>query len=123
MRSLALIFATLLLGLAVRFAPLGLPQPVTKYGGSALWALMIYWIVAALLRARSPITAGLVTWLLTTAVELFKLVHTPTLDRFRLSLAGILLLGRFFSVTDLVAYAAAILAGVLVDRHLRARQN
>ena len=46
-RSLMLALVTIAVGLIVRFAPLGLPQFVTKYGGSMLWALMIYWIVSA----------------------------------------------------------------------------
>ena len=54
--SLALIVATVAAGLAIRFAPLGLPSFVTKYGGSTLWALMIYWIVSTLL-PRWRITA------------------------------------------------------------------
>jgi len=47
--SLALLFATALAGLAIRFAHLELPLCVVKYGGSMLWALMIYWIVSSLL--------------------------------------------------------------------------
>ena len=42
--SLALILATVVAGLVLRLVPLGLPQAMTKYGGSMLWALMIYWI-------------------------------------------------------------------------------
>lgn len=41
--SLALMLATIAAGLAVRLAPLGLPLFVVKYGGSMLWALMVYW--------------------------------------------------------------------------------
>ena len=47
--SLVLMLATVSGSLVVRFAPLGLPQFVVKYGGSTLWALMVYWIVSALL--------------------------------------------------------------------------
>ncbi len=47
--SLALMLATVAGGLAVRFAHVGLPPFVTKYGGSTLWALTVYWIVSTLL--------------------------------------------------------------------------
>jgi hypothetical protein len=54
-----------------------------------------------------------------TAIEFLKLFHSPPLDAFRHTLAGILLLGRFFSVWDLIAYWLAISIGALVDRRLR----
>lgn len=50
------------------------------------------------------------------AVEAFRLVHTPGLDAFRLTLAGKLLIGRVFSPWNLVAYAVGILVVRLADR-------
>jgi hypothetical protein len=47
------------------------------------------------------------------------LYHSPELDAFRLTLPGILLLGRFFSAWDILAYWSAIAAGVLLDRRIR----
>ena len=61
--------------------------------------------------------------MLTTAVEFAKLYHSPALDAFRLTLPGILLLGRFFSVWDMLAYWSAIAAGAWLDRALRAVPN
>jgi hypothetical protein len=49
-------------------------------------------------------------------VELSRLLHTPWLDAFRISLAGRLLLGRFFSVWNIVAYWIAIGVAAIVDR-------
>jgi hypothetical protein len=54
-----------------------------------------------------------------TTVEFAKLSHFPALDAFRSTLPGILLLGRFFSVWDIVAYWLAILLGAMIDRRLR----
>jgi hypothetical protein len=117
--SLALLFGTILAGLAIRFAHFGLPPFVVKYGGSALWALTIYWLVSALLpRARIPAATALAA-ALATAVECFKLYNPPSVDAFRRTLPGILLLGRYFSVWDLLAYAVAIAAGALLDARLR----
>ncbi len=48
-------------------------------------------------------------------VELFRLVHTPWLDSFRLTMAGALLLGRIFSPWDILAYAIGIALGALLD--------
>lgn len=117
--SLALVIATIVVGLMIRFAPLGLPAIVVKYGGSGLWALMTYWIVSALLPTLRLLAVASLTGAITTAIEFFKLYHSPPLDAFRLTLPGILLLGRFFSPWDLVAYWSAILIGVLIEKRIR----
>ena len=51
--------------------------------------------------------------------EFFKLFHAPALDAFRLTLPGILLLGRIFSVWDIVAYWLAICIAALGDLAMR----
>ena len=96
--SLALILATAFAGLALRLAPLGLPRFVSKYGGSILWALMIYWIVSTLLPLLHVTTAALAAGAIAAAVELIKLYRSPGMDAFRQTLPGMLLLGRYFSV-------------------------
>lgn len=119
--SLALVVATLAGGLLIRFGPLGLPRLLVKFGGSALWALMIYWIVSTLRPGWRPAETALLAGSVATAVEFLKLFHTPGLDAFRLTLPGVLLLGRFFSVLDIVVYWIAILLGALADLELRGR--
>ena len=119
--SLTLMLATILGGLTVRFAPLGLHPFVVKYGGSALWALMVYWIVSTLLPRWRLFAVFLLAGVIATAVEFVKLYHSPGLDTFRLTLPGVLLLGRFFSVWDIVAYWLAISVGVFVDSSIRHR--
>jgi hypothetical protein len=118
--SLALMIVTVVAGLALRFGRFGLPSFVVKYGGSMMWALMIYWIVSALLPSWRLLAVGLLAGVLATAVEFIKLFHSPALDASRLTLPGILLLGRFFSVWDIVAYWLAISLGAFVDRSIRA---
>jgi hypothetical protein len=110
--------ATMIAGLLIRFAPLGLPIVIVKYGGSMLWALMIYWIVSAILPSSRLLIAALLTAVLTTAVEFFKLHHSPELDAFRMTIPGILLLGRVFSVCDILAYWFAVSIGVFIDSRL-----
>ena len=117
--SAALILATAAAGLSVRFAHLGLPAGIVKYGGSTLWAVMIYWIVSTLLPSWRLSALALLAGAVATAVEFLKLYHSPGLDAFRLTLPGILLLGRYFSVWDIAAYWLAILIGALVDHLLR----
>ena len=117
--SVGLMLATMAAGLVVRFAHLGLPPFVVKYGGSTLWALMIYWVVSTVLPTWRIPSVVLLTGTVETAIEFLKLYYTPTLDAFRLTLPGIILLGRVFSAWDILAYWLAIAIGAVVDWRLR----
>ncbi len=114
----SLCLGIILCGLALRrFGPgLGLPSSVVKYGGSILWGTMVFFLVAmvALHQPRRRIAA--ISAAIAIGVELFRLVHAPWLDGFRLTLAGALLLGRIFSLWDIAAYGAGIGFGLLLDR-------
>jgi len=105
-----LVIATMGAGLLLRFAPLGLPALVVKYGGSTMWALTIYWVLAVLLARWQPWRVLVVAGVIATAVEFFKLYRSPEVDVFRLTLPG-----RYFSVWDIAAYWVAIGVGGLVD--------
>jgi Protein of unknown function (DUF2809) len=117
--SLALFVATVVAGLAVRMAPLGLPAVVVKYGGSMLWAVMIYWIASTALARWRLAVVGLVAGAIATGVEFFKLYHSPGMDGFRMTLPGMILLGRTFSVRDIVAYWVAIGIAAWLDGRIR----
>lgn len=114
--SARLILATIAGGLLIRFGPLGLPFFVVKYGGSVLWALTIYWIVSALLPWWRVLPVAFLAGALSTSVEFLKLYHSPGLDSFRITVPGILLLGRSFSVWDILAYWIAMAIGAVLDR-------
>jgi hypothetical protein len=116
--SIVLTVSTIIAGLTIRFIPLGLPAPIVKYGGSMLWALLIYWIFSALLPSLRLLVVALISAALATAIEFFKLHRSPALDAFRLTIPGILLLGRVFSAWDILAYWLAILIGIFLDRAL-----
>jgi hypothetical protein len=68
-------------------------------------------------------TGALVAAAIAAAVEFGKLLRAPNLDAFRHTIPGILLLGRVFSVTDLLVYGLAIVGGVVLDRRLRRRPS
>jgi hypothetical protein len=105
-------------GLALRgFGPgLGLPALVVKYGGSTLWGTMVFFLVAMAASNRSRLSIALIAAIIAVCVELFRLVHAPWLDAFRLTLPGALLLGRIFSPWDFVAYGAGIVLAIGLDR-------
>ena len=114
----ALALAVIVCGLSLRWYgfPLGLPAFVVKYGGSLLWATMVFLLVGVMLPrlTRSQLAAGAAA--IAIVVEFSRLVHVPWLDAFRLTTAGALLLGRIFSLWNLVAYAVGIAFGIWIDR-------
>jgi hypothetical protein len=113
-----LCLAIILSGLALRrfgFG-LGLPAFIVKYGGSVLWGAMVFFLVAIAARHASRRRIAGVSLAIAVAVELIRLVHVPWLDDFRLTLAGALLLGRIFSLWNILAYGAGIGLAVLLDR-------
>jgi Protein of unknown function (DUF2809) len=105
-------------GLALRGYGLALGRD-REYGGSALWAAMLFSLVAMSARGWSRRSIGLIAASIAVSVELLRLVHTPWLDAFRLTLPGALLLGRIFSQWDILAYGVGIGLGSLLDRLAR----
>ena len=114
--SAILALATILTGLIWRMAPLHLPFFLWKYGGSALWAIAVYWMIAFLLPNARPIKLATLACLFALAVEFSRLIPSPTLEAFRETLAGRLILGSIFSPRNILAYWLAIAAAAFIDR-------
>ncbi|MBR0815408.1 MULTISPECIES: DUF2809 domain-containing protein [Bradyrhizobium] len=110
--------AVIVCGLSLRWYgfPLGLPAFVVKYGGSLLWATMVFLLAGVLLPRLSRSQLAAIAAVIAIVVEFSRLIHTPWLDAFRLTTAGALLLGRIFSLWNLAAYAVGIAFGVWIDR-------
>ncbi|ARO23633.1 DUF2809 domain-containing protein [Rhizobium sp. S9] len=114
---LAAVLVAIAAGLALRrfgYA-VDLPFVVVKYGGSALWGAMVYLLVALVLGKSPRAVIAVMALFMAVAVELFRLYHTPWLDAFRLTTAGALLLGRIFSLWNILAYAIGIAAACAFD--------
>ena len=116
-----LCLAIIISGLALRRfgLPLGVPAIIVKYGGSILWGAMVFFLVALATSGSSILRITVISAVIAVAVELFRLVHAPWLDDFRLTLAGALLLGRIFSLWNILAYGAGIGLAALLDRVAR----
>ncbi len=78
--------------------------------------MMVYFLVAIVAPRLSPGRMAAISAAIAVLVELFRLVHTPALDAFRLTLAGALLLGRIFSPWDMLAYGIGIVLATGLDR-------
>jgi hypothetical protein len=120
----ALALVVIACGLSLRWYgfPLGLPAVVVKYGGSLLWATMVFLLVGMLLPLMTRSQLAAIALAIAVVVEFSRLVHTPWLDAFRLTTAGALLLGRIFSLWNVVAYAVGIALGVWIDRLAQLRR-
>src|ERR1700675_3200754 len=80
---------------------------------------MVFFLVAMAAPTRSPSAIALISATVAVYVELFRLVHTPWLDDFRLTTAGALLLGRVYSPWNMLAYGVGIMLGMILDRLAR----
>jgi hypothetical protein len=123
--SLTLLLITIPIGLAVRLLPLHLPWFLYKYLGSILWAVALYWFLATLLPKLRPRALATIAILIATLLELSRLIPIAPIDAFRLTFAGKILLGRYFSIKNIAAYILAIALTAALD-HLflaRSRQN
>ena len=110
-----LLVITIPIGLAVRLLPLGLPWFLYKYLGSLLWAVALYWFLAALLPRRGTRTVAALAILIAIILEFSRLIPLAPIDVFRLIFAGKILLGRFFSLKNIAAYLLAILIAATLD--------
>jgi hypothetical protein len=115
-RYIALVVATIALGLAVHWQGGALSPVVRDVLGDALWAAMVAWGIAAVAPAIRLSRRASVALALCFAVECSQLLHLPALDAVRRTTAGHLALGSGFDPRDLAAYAAGVLTTVLFER-------
>jgi hypothetical protein len=115
---ICLCLSIIVCGLAIRRYGLGLGLPpfVVKYGGSLLWGMMAFFLAAIAAQGQSRWSIAVISASVAVCVELFRLVHYPWLDDFRITTAGALLLGRVFSPWNMLAYGVGIALGMLLDR-------
>lgn len=122
-RRAGLCLAVIVFGLALRGFGYSLELSffVVKYGGSVLWGMALFLFVA-ICAARQPLrNTAWISLSIAVCVELSRLVHTPWLDAFRLTLPGALLLGRVFSPSNILAYGLGVALGVTLLKCLDRR--
>ena len=100
----------------MRLLPLGLPWFLYKYLGSLLWAIALYWFLAAILPKLRPRAVATIAIVIATLLELSHLVPIAPIDAFRLTFAGKILLGRYFSIKNIAAYILAITLTATLDQ-------
>lgn len=116
-----LALAVVAAGLLWRSGFVPLPSSLAKYGGDALWALMVFVGFGLLLPRSSTSVVALLALAFSWAVEFSQLYHAPWLDAVRATLPGRLVLGNTFNWPDLPSYALGIGLGAWVEWRLRTR--
>ncbi|GAA5116021.1 DUF2809 domain-containing protein [Luteolibacter yonseiensis] len=96
-----------------RFLPL--PPFLSKYGGDALWALLVFFGFGFLLNRVTTARLALVSLAFAWTVEFLQLYHASWIDSIRAFRLGHLVLGSTFNWPDLAAYAVGIAIGVWLE--------
>lgn len=110
------------LGLLTRWPYLGLSGVVAKYAGSMLWGAMVYCVVGFCLPHYRCLRIAMVAAVIAAGVEFSQLWHTDWLDGFRRTRIGALLIGRYFSWADILAYWIGIAAAAIGARYAAPRR-
>lgn len=108
--------ATIAIGLAWRSQLSPLTPFLKKYGGVALWAMMLYWIVRCSAPSMRKWTSAALTLAISFLVEIAQLYHAPWIDAIRATRLGAAILGSVFHWPDFPAYTAGVILALLLDR-------
>ena len=95
---------------------LHLPFVVVKFGGSVLWGAMVFFLLGSALGKIDDRKIAFGAFVFAIVIEAFRLFHTPWLDAFRLTIPGALLIGRVFSLWNILAYGVGIALAASIDR-------
>lgn len=109
------IIVVMMLGLALRRYEDILPVFIGKYLGDVLWALMIYLIIAFLLKKVSAIKVSVISLLISYGIEFSQIYQNEWINNIRETVIGSLILGHGFLYTDLICYIVGIVLGFVFE--------
>ncbi len=110
-------------GLAWRSKFLPLTPFLSKYGGDALWAMVVFFGLGFLFPRLAMVELALLSLGVAWGIEFLQLYHAPWIDAIRARWIGRLVLGSTFNAPDLVAYAAGVVMGVVVEAVVRREER
>lgn len=115
MLYVVLAFAVLAAGLLWRSGFIPMPPVLSKYGGDALWALMVFVGFGFLFARASTVVIASLALTFSWSVEFSQIYHAPWIDAVRATLPGRLVLGSTFNWPDLPAYALGVVLGAWAE--------
>ena len=110
-----LLIGTVLLGLSTRRYPDAFPDVIARFGGDALWATAVFWIIALMRRRSATLGIGVSALAIAFVVEMSQLYRAPWIEAVRATGPGALALGHGFLWSDLLSYAVGVLLVVATD--------
>jgi NO-binding membrane sensor protein with MHYT domain len=116
-RKIYLLLIPFVMGLGIlsrKFSYL-LPDLVNTYLGDAIWAAMIYVMMAFVFANKLSKQIAVFSLLFCYAIELSQLYQAPWINAIRSNTLGALVLGSGFLWSDLLAYAIGILSATLLE--------
>lgn len=84
--------------------------------GDALYALMMFFIIRFIFLRRTTMFAALLNLVICFAIEFSQLYQAGWINNIRATLPGRLILGQGFLWSDLIAYAAGVLCGIVIEK-------
>lgn len=112
---LALIAATIVLGLGSRRFAASLPTFIAAYAGDLLWATAAFFMFGLVWPRASTRLVAASALSFAVLIEVSQLCKAPWLDSIRRTTLGGLILGFDFVASDLACYAAGVGLGVLIE--------
>lgn len=119
---LLLVMCLIAAGLLLRSPVATLPAWFVKYGGDALWALVVFLTVGWISRQSPTMAVASIALTIAIAIECSQLYHAPWIDHLRAIPIGRLVLGNTFNAPDMIAYAIGIGMGAWIE-HMAQRTH
>ena len=120
---LAIAVACIAFGLLVRTPALGLPREIAKYGGSVLWAAMVYFGLRVIVPRWPIVVTAALAATVAALGEATQLLSIPWFDSLRATTLGHLIFGRTFAFEDIGAYWIGILVAACGEALGRRRRR
>jgi alpha-beta hydrolase superfamily lysophospholipase len=108
--------AVIAIGLASRNADGLFPAALGKYPGDALWTLMVFFFLGSLLQRSRSLHIAAYALIISCAVEVSQLYHSPWIDGLRSNSLVRLVLGSGFDWRDFSAYLLGTSVGFVLEQ-------
>lgn len=111
-----LVIIFILIGLMLKFLDLNMHPLVNDYGADFLWAMMIYFMVAILLKSTRSRNIFIISILICFSLEFLQLYETKELLELKKNPIIKLVLGTTFLLSDLIVYFIGNVIAIIIEK-------